>query len=89
VIKEPNKDHVFGVLVGTISSLFGMVIGFLFFIFIFPGKELVFCPEVRLYSQDFLERAADELETLPENSASARLVGDYKTARDEMRKCAN
>lgn len=40
---------------------------------------------VKEYSPDVLDRAAVELEALPEGSALAVLVGDYAVLREQLR----
>ena len=37
------------------------------------------------YSQEDLERAADELEALPEGSVIARMIADYAVLRAKLR----
>src|SRR5690606_29966090 len=45
------------------------------------------CPPVVEYSRAFQARAADELDLLPEGSASAELLADYSVMRDQARRC--
>lgn len=42
-------------------------------------------PAVQSYSQEDLERAADELEALPEGSVIARMIADYAVLRAKLR----
>lgn len=45
------------------------------------------CPTLFDYSNAEQARAAEELDALPEDSALARLVGDYGVVRNEIRAC--
>lgn len=52
------------------------------------GREVRFvCPELKEYPREFQARAADELDSLPSDSAVAGLVGDYAMTRDQIRVC--
>ena len=46
------------------------------------------CPPVVEYSRDFQARAADELDLLPERSATAEILSDYSVMRDQVRACS-
>lgn len=46
------------------------------------------CPPVVGYDAELQERAAAEVETLPEGSAVAGLLSDYAVMRDQARACA-
>jgi len=48
----------------------------------------VVCPPVVPYDQAILDRAADELETLPADAAVARMLSDYAVMRAQARACA-
>lgn len=43
------------------------------------------CPPLIQYSAETQRKAADELEKLPDDSAIARMIGDYKKTRDACR----
>lgn len=45
------------------------------------------CPPVVPYSQEFLGRAADELDRLPAGSAIEQMLADYQVMRDQARAC--
>jgi len=45
------------------------------------------CPPVVEYGREFLARAADELDLLPEGSALAEMLADYSVMRDQARSC--
>ena len=45
------------------------------------------CPPVVEYSREFQARAADELDLLPEGSATAEMLADYSVMRDQARAC--
>jgi hypothetical protein len=45
------------------------------------------CPPVVAYSQEFLARAADELDRLPPGSAIEQMLADYQVMRDQARAC--
>ena len=45
------------------------------------------CPPVIEYDQAVLERAADELNLLPEGSAIEQMLRDYAVMRDQARAC--
>lgn len=55
--------------------------------FLLCGPAASRCPTATQYSPALLERAAIELEALPEDSAIETLLEDYKAARDEARRC--
>lgn len=42
------------------------------------------CPPVIAYDRAFLERAADELETLPAGSAIEQMLADYAVTREQL-----
>ena len=46
------------------------------------------CSPVVGYDAELQERAAAEVETLPEGSAVAGLLGDYAVMRDQARACS-
>jgi hypothetical protein len=45
------------------------------------------CPPVFAYSREFLARAADELASLPADSAIEQMLADYQVMRDQARAC--
>lgn len=45
------------------------------------------CPRPITYSDAFLDRAADELDALPEGSAIAQMIEDYGRERAMLRAC--
>lgn len=45
------------------------------------------CPPLVEYEQEFLDEAADEIETLPTTSSLIRLMTDYATLRALIREC--
>lgn len=45
------------------------------------------CPRPITYSDSFLNRAADELDALPEGSAIAQMIEDYGRERSMLRAC--
>ena len=45
------------------------------------------CPPVVAYSRDFLAHAADELGSLPPDSAIEQMLADYQVMRDQARAC--
>jgi type IV pilus biogenesis protein CpaD/CtpE len=45
------------------------------------------CPPVVAYTQDFLRRAADELDSLLPGSAIEQMLADYQVMRDQARAC--
>jgi hypothetical protein len=45
------------------------------------------CPPVVPYTKEFLARAADELDKLPEGSAIEQMLADYQVLRDQARAC--
>ena len=45
------------------------------------------CISIIEYDPMFLNRAADELDELPTDSAIARLIEDYQHERDRLRAC--
>lgn len=49
--------------------------------------RLATCPPVVKYSRAFLARAAEELELLPDGSATAEMLSDYGVMRDQARAC--
>jgi len=51
-----------------------------------PSKISV-CPPVTNYSREFLAKAADDLDTLPPDSALDRMMQDYGTLRAQLRAC--
>ena len=51
------------------------------------GNRLGTCPPVVEYSQEFQERAAEELALLPQGSAIAVLLSDYAVMREQARAC--
>lgn len=50
-------------------------------------KTISVCPPVIPYTDEFQERAADELEALPDDSAVGVMVEDYLVTRDMLRAC--
>ncbi|MFN8682794.1 hypothetical protein ACDP63_16870 [Paracoccus sp. P2] len=53
------------------------------------GPSSVACAPVATYPQDFLDRAADELEHLPSGSAVEEMLADFSVMRAQARACAN
>lgn len=47
------------------------------------------CPPVVAYSQEFLGRAAGELDALPPGSAIEQMLADYQVMRDQARACGD
>ncbi|MFV0409685.1 MAG: hypothetical protein ACK5LJ_08325 [Paracoccus sp. (in: a-proteobacteria)] len=45
------------------------------------------CPPVVAYDQAIQERAADEIETLPQDSAVATMMADYHVLRQQATAC--
>ena len=45
------------------------------------------CPPVREYDREFLDRAADEVEQLPDGSAIEEMLKDYNVMREQARVC--
>jgi len=45
------------------------------------------CPPVVNYPREFLALAAEELELLPDGSATAGMLADYSVMRDQSRAC--
>jgi hypothetical protein len=45
------------------------------------------CPPVPAYSQEFLARAAGELQLLPPGVAIEQMLADYQVMRDQARSC--
>lgn len=45
------------------------------------------CPPVMVYEQTVRDRAAAELEALPEGAALAMMMADYAVLRAQMRAC--
>jgi hypothetical protein len=45
------------------------------------------CPPVVAYNQEFLARAADELDSLRAGSAIEQMLADYQVMRDQARAC--
>ena len=52
-----------------------------------PGGAV--CPPVVAYDQAVQDRAAVELETLPEDAALAGMMADYAVMRAQARVCAD
>jgi hypothetical protein len=50
-------------------------------------SERLVCPQVKTYERGFLARVADEMETLPADSATVVVVGDYGELRARLRAC--
>jgi len=46
------------------------------------------CPSLVAYAADFRERAASEIERLPEDSAIVAMLKDYASMREQARACA-
>lgn len=51
-----------------------------------PAVQII-CPRLIEYPSDLLARAADEVETLPENSVLVVLLNDYGGQRNRARAC--
>jgi outer membrane biogenesis lipoprotein LolB len=45
------------------------------------------CPPPKVYSQEFQNRLADELQALPDGSALAQAMTDYGSERAQLRAC--
>ena len=45
------------------------------------------CPPVVEYTREFQARAAEELGTLPDGSATAEMLSDYAVIREQARAC--
>lgn len=52
------------------------------------GPSSVACVPVATYSGSFLDRAADEVEYLPVDSAVEHMLTDYQVMRAQARACA-
>ncbi|AUH33141.1 hypothetical protein CUV01_06815 [Paracoccus tegillarcae] len=52
-----------------------------------PGGAV--CPPVVAYDQAMRDRAAAELEALPENAVLVRMMADYAVMRAQARVCAS
>ena len=52
-----------------------------------PAPAAVVCPALVEYSQEMRNRAADELERLPHDSALAAMIADYAALRASVRAC--
>jgi len=52
-----------------------------------PPAVSIICPRLVEYAPELLNRAADEVEALPENSAVVVLLKDYGSARKQARAC--
>lgn len=53
------------------------------------SSPVVVCVPVATYSPEFLNRAADELDHLPADSALEQMIADYQTMRAQARACSN
>jgi hypothetical protein len=48
----------------------------------------IYCPSIKQYSEDFNNKLADELESLPSDSrAIEEAMGNYIYLRDRIRRC--
>ncbi|MXW91849.1 MAG: hypothetical protein F4Z47_08630 [Rhodospirillaceae bacterium] len=45
------------------------------------------CPEIVDYSSEFRNRAADQIESLPDDSPIIRMFSDYRIMRNQARIC--
>jgi len=52
-----------------------------------PPAVSIICPRLVEYAPELLNRAADEVAALPENSAVVVLLKDYGSARKQARAC--
>jgi hypothetical protein len=52
-----------------------------------PGGGVAVCPPVVEYDQAFRERAAAELDLLPDSSAIAGMLADYAAVRKQTELC--
>ena len=52
-----------------------------------PRSDGAICPPVVEYPAEFLDRAADEINSLPADSAIERMIGDYSVMRAQSRAC--
>ncbi|OAM73747.1 hypothetical protein A3840_17285 [Devosia elaeis] len=52
------------------------------------GPSSVACVPVAAYPATFLDRAADEVEHLPDGSAVEQMLADYQVMRAQARACA-
>lgn len=68
-------------------QLLGLVIALLWLTGCATGGSSLACPPVAAYDQQFLARAAAELEILPPGSAIEALLADYSVLREQVRAC--
>jgi len=47
----------------------------------------IYCPSVSQYTQEFQNKLADELQSLPSDTAISEALTDYIVLRDKIRKC--
>lgn len=47
------------------------------------------CPSLYIYSPEYQDQAADELEALPEGSHVVQMIGHYGVVRAQIRACHN
>lgn len=51
------------------------------------SKPVIVCPPVVEYDAEFLNRAADEVDSLPAQSAIEAMLADYSVMREQSRSC--
>jgi hypothetical protein len=54
---------------------------------VFEPRLEVFCPSIESYSQEFNQKIADEVQSLPAGSATEAALIDYIRLRDRIRAC--
>jgi len=54
----------------------------------FEANDLAACPPVVEYSRAEQQRAADEIDTLPEGAVIVGWLSDYAVLRDQVHACA-
>ena len=55
---------------------------------VYKTKLEIYCPPLKQYSQDFNNKLADEVESLPSSSINiTEALSDYVALRDEIRAC--
>jgi len=54
---------------------------------VFEPRLEVFCPSLKSYSEQFNEKLADEVQSLPAGTATETALIDYIELRDRIRTC--
>lgn len=54
---------------------------------VFEPRLEVFCPSLKSYSEQFNEKLADEVQSLPAGTATETALIDYIELRDRIRAC--